>query len=374
MNAQTKLSPIAELMTRAGASDSQREQWLAERRQGVTATEVRDLAIGKIKAQDLIDLKLGRKVDSFSGNAFTEWGKRREVVIAEQLLGQGIAPESRVFCAVANERHLASPDGIGIDFDGDLVVSEIKTCGHALPIGSQALKDKGYLLQVQWVMYVTGATRCLLVVEERLDGVQPGTFEPGPIAQDWVERDEKVIGALVVIADEFLAELDRQRTEGGPGVDEALDTHAVNYIRHLRAEGEAKKAKETEFAAIKKALNARTADEFVQESLLARISWKRGREVTETVDEERLVVDVDAAREASPKVWARVEAAVARVERAEASLARAQEASEKAAAAWAKATAAHTTTETVVVETVTKVRENLTVTAMSEKKQKGLVQ
>lgn len=286
MDIRTHPAALADLESRAGASDRDRDLWLAERRAGVTATEVRDLALGKLRSQDLIDLKLGRKVDDFSGNSYTQWGKDRETVIAEALRGVGIEPESRVFHHADNSRHLASPDGVGVGFDDELLVSEIKTCGYALPIGSAALDEKGYLLQIQWVMHVTGASRCLLVVEERISVA--GGFTVGPRAADWIERDEATIARLVTLADEFLAELDRQREHGAPVIDEAVDTHAVNYLRGLAAEKEGKALKESAYRAL---IEAGVS----QESPLARVTFTPEKPGVVVPVEE---VDFDAARAA----------------------------------------------------------------------------
>ena len=271
MTAQTYVPQVlADLEARAGASDQDREQWLAARRAGITATEVRDLANGKTRAQDLIDLKLGRKTDSFSGNAYTDWGNQREPVIAELLRGEGFEPESRVFHHPENSRYLASPDGIQVTWDEALWVSEIKTAAFDLPPGSEALAKKGYYEQVQWVMFVIGAVKCRFVVEERHDvrdmreGDAP--FEAGPLHSHWIERDDEKIAELVKIADDFLAELDRQREEGAPEIDEELDTLAVNYLRGLAAEKEGKELKEASYRAI-------VAMGKSQESPLARVTF-----------------------------------------------------------------------------------------------------
>jgi hypothetical protein len=313
-------SALADLEARAGASDQDRDRWLAERRAGITATEVRDLALGKLRAQDLIDLKLGRKVDDFTGNAFTKWGKDREVVIAADLRGVGIEPESRVFHHQTDSRHLASPDGIGVGFDEELLVSEIKTCGHALPIGSPELYEKGYLLQVQWVMHVTGAVRCLLVVEERISVA--GGFAPGPRSADWVDRDEQVIAGLVELADGFLAELDAQRENGAPVIDEVVDTHAVNYLRGLAAEKEGRALKESAYAAL---IEAGVS----QESPLARVTFTPSKEKPPV---EVVEVDEETAKLTAPQVWAKVQGARKRAELAEAQ--------------WAEVLATHTTKTT----------------------------
>lgn len=282
---------LTDLLARAGASDADRELWLAERAGGITATDLAGLKTGQKQQQDLIDLKLGRKVDSFTGNQYTDWGKLREPVIAAALRGQGIEPESRVFHGEHNSRHLASPDGIGVDFDDVVIVSEIKTAAYDLAPGSPVLAKKGYVHQMQWAMHVTGAARCRFVVEERIPTAwdsqsRPIEFVPGELHEHWIERDDEAIAELIGIADAFLAELDRQREDGAPVIDDELDTHAVNYLRGLAAEKEDKELKESSYAAIVAAGKS-------QESPLARITYtpEKPGEVLEVEE-----VDYEAAK------------------------------------------------------------------------------
>lgn len=272
---------LTDLLARAGASDQDRAAWLAERAQGITATEIRDLVKGKLRQDDLIALKLGRKVDSFTGNQYTDWGNEREAVIAEAIRGIGFDPESRVFHATSNSRHLASPDGIGIQFDGEIVVSEIKTSGKDIRCGTRAYDDTGYELQMQWVMWVTGAERCLYVFEERLPG-----FYAGQLFTEWVERDEAIIADLITRADLFLAELDRQREDGAPVIDEELDTHAVNYLRAIDEEKRWTALKAESYRAVVAAGKS-------QESPLARVTYtpEKAGEVLEVEE-----IDYEAAR------------------------------------------------------------------------------
>lgn len=288
---------LTDLLARAGASDQDRAAWLAERAQGITATEIRDLVKGKLRQDDLIALKLGRKVDSFTGNQYTDWGNEREAVIAAGLRGMGIEPESRVFHGERNSRHLASPDGIGVEFDGAVVVSEIKTSGKDIRRGTPAYEATGYELQMQYAMGVTGADRCLFAFEERL--TVDGQFVPGQLYTEWVPRDEAIIADLMARADEFLAELDRQREDGAPVIDEELDTHAVNYLRGLAAENEGKELKESAYAAIVAAKKS-------QESPLARITYTPEKP-GEVLDQD--VVDYPAAQAAHPALFAALQAA-----------------------------------------------------------------
>jgi len=236
---------LEELYARAGASDQDREAWLAERRTGVTATEVAQLAkrrgaARKAFARDLIAEKLGRAESSFSGNAYTEWGKLREPVLAEVTLrSHMLLPESRVFHAVDEPRFLASPDAVGIDFDEVLRVAEFKTSGKDLEDDDE-FAATGYEHQVQWVMRVTGAARCLFMWEQRIG--EPGDFRAGIQFSRWIERDEKAIAQLEKVAREFLVALDEAAAEEGPAkVDAELDRLVWT---HLTAKAAATSAEE----------------------------------------------------------------------------------------------------------------------------------
>lgn len=320
---------LADLEARAGASDQDREEWLKQRRQGVTATELakimtasnRDVAI-----QDLVRQK--RDGDSFTGNAYTEWGKEREPIIAADLAGYGVVPESRVFHAAGNSRHLASPDGLSVDFDGGLVLDEIKTSGEPLPKDSAALDAAGYEWQMQWCCYVIGATGCWLNVEQRLG--KPGSFRPGPRSREWFPRDEAKIAQLVETADLVLAAMEFDEV---PVINEEVDTHAVNY---LRAKSEAKAWADLQ----KRSYDALVELGISQESALARVTITPGKPGTETVEE---VVDLEAAEAAHPKEAQQLARAKARVVKLQAAFDQLADQHTKTVAVVTKGTAARAT-------------------------------
>lgn len=203
---------LAELETRAGQSDTDREAWLAERRSGITATNVRDLACkGPSRRAQIVAEKRGEYNDTFNGNQYTEWGNRREPIIAAWVREQyGIEPETRVFKSKNNPAYLASPDGIGV-IDGELVLAEIKTAGKHVWPGNRLFKQSGYALQMQWQMYVLDAARCLYVLEEHdNEWKETGGDYKQPTPPDepltiWIERDDAVIAELIKVADDALA-------------------------------------------------------------------------------------------------------------------------------------------------------------------------
>ena len=295
---------VVSLEERFGPSDADREEWLAARRQGITATEMAQLMTGKTSMRDLALIKLGRKKDPFQANAYTEWGKAREPVIAELVRERyGVAPESRVVRAVDNPRKLASPDGVAVDFAGDLVLSEIKTgaARYDLAPGGADYAEKGYGFQIQWCHRVIGAKRTIYSWEGRQGA--PGKFEPTPVQHAWVERDDELIARMDAVADEFLALLDQMAAEPfvEPDIDEHLDTLAVNVLRGRELEAEAKGLKEPAWKELQEKLTERGVP-FSQESPLARITFTPGE------PSESEVPDVEAAKAADPALFAEVQA------------------------------------------------------------------
>lgn len=136
----------------------------------------------------------------FGGNAFTDHGRAREPEIARWVRARhGIEPSSGLYHADAEERHLATPDGVA-EFGSTVVLAEIKTTGHAwrsIP--------RSYLRQVWWQQYVLGAERTLVVWEQHDDFV-PIAAEP---QCQWVERDDNEIHLLVGRANRLLELLNR---------------------------------------------------------------------------------------------------------------------------------------------------------------------
>lgn len=346
MSAAVESRVLADLEARAGASDKDRPAWLNERAHGCTATEVRDLylrakGLGGQSAEQLVAAKLpfllatspdeieAAAAGGFGGNKFTAWGNTREPIIAEQLReSHGMLPESRVFRSIANPRHLASPDGVRVDEHGRIEVAEIKTSGVDIAPGTAAYRKKGYEIQQQWVMGVLGADRSLYAWEQH-DGdwlARGGQHEePEPldlfVPTALISFDAELFAELVVLADQFLARLDAAleaaRAGEEPEIDEELDTLAVNYLRGLDLEKQAKALKEPAYRAMFDRLDAGEA--VLQESPLARVSF------TPAVVEEKPVfgLDREGAKAAAPAgLYERLQLAEDDFDQAEAALKR----------------------------------------------------
>ncbi|WP_431803064.1 YqaJ viral recombinase family protein [Microbacterium sp. bgisy203] len=191
-----------DLASRIVADSRDRVGWMRARSRGITATDVAQLTSHTAIAR-AADAKLGGG-SGFSGNAYTDHGRRREPEIAAWVAAtHGIHPSSALFHAVVEKRHLATPDGITVDADGRVTLAEIKTTNktwRSIP--------RTYLRQVWWQQHVLGAERTLVVWEEH-DGFVPVGDEPRCA---WVDRDEREIAQLVRLATELIDELYRRTT------------------------------------------------------------------------------------------------------------------------------------------------------------------
>lgn len=188
-----------ELAERIVADSRDRVAWARARSRGITATDVAALTSERVIPR-AADAKLAPK--GFRGNAFTEHGKQREPEIAAWVAAtHGIQPSTALFHAVVEKRHLATPDGVGVDPDGRVTLAEIKTTNKAwrsIP--------RSYLRQVWWQQHVLGAERTLVAWEQHNDFV-PIHDEP---RCQWVDRDDKEIARLVALATGLIDELYRR--------------------------------------------------------------------------------------------------------------------------------------------------------------------
>lgn len=203
MSPELVASRSADLESRIVADSRDRVAWIRARSRGITATDVAALTSANAIARAADAKLLG---SSFSGNAYTAHGRRREPEIAAWVAAtHGIQPSSALYHAVVEKRHLATPDGVVVDAEGRIVLAEIKTTNKAwrsIP--------RTYLRQVWWQQHVLGAERTLVAWEQH-DGFVPVDDEP---RCQWVDRDEKEIASLVRLATSLIDELYRRTTAG----------------------------------------------------------------------------------------------------------------------------------------------------------------
>lgn len=239
------MSTIAEGPRIVVRDDAPREVWLAERGEGVTASEAWRIARGGLKARKTI---VTEKMNgsTFRGNKFTRAGSEREVALLDEAADRSdlfsVFANRNLWAAASNDLHRATPDGIAFDaVSGDLVVIEVKSHAHGWESDTIPVE---HMAQLQWQMHVMGAGYALYGFEVRDEDDQPPQAGATWIR---VERDEEFIEYLVYAADRFIA----WREDGCPDVDDLPDevAEALDEWVHLKSNLD-------EFAAKEKAANA----------------------------------------------------------------------------------------------------------------------
>ena len=352
----TEIVPIRGVVDGKGNPDPNvREAWLAQRRGGITATEIRDwgnaskrrkIIAGKVTGEedDMCSVKVtGRE---YTLGQYADHGNLREPMIAAWIESRfGITPCDNVYTHGANDRFLASPDGISLDpFTGalivgtsDAVLAEIKTSVNDLNPGkldkdrvlveidqSSKFAKANYYTQMQWQMFVMQAARTLFVWEQHDDKIDPetGTFTPiGVPEYAWIPRDQPLIDALVRQAVKALEEIDAARvagmTDGLPPMGDIPSEHAAliaEYFAGLDAEVIAKKRKEAAWKALQEIYLAKAeGEEFAPDQSIeipgfAKLTVSTSSSVKPQFNEE-------GARKRAPKLFAQYEALVKRYTR-----------------------------------------------------------
>jgi hypothetical protein len=171
-----------------------KERWLEARRGGVTATQVAKAASGPGGfEQAVMEYR-----DEFqeTDNPYMKFGRDWEGPISMHLKDQfGIMPNEWLISSSVSDHYLATPDGLSLTHDQ---ISEVKTTGK-----DWATIPVQYRRQVQWQLFVTGATSCVfawMLREERGGVFMPAWFDP---KVEIIQRDEDMIASLVKVADEL---------------------------------------------------------------------------------------------------------------------------------------------------------------------------
>src|SRR5690606_32250113 len=124
--------------------------------------------------RELLQAKLNRTSVDLTGNRYIDHGNKREPIIGAWFLANfDIEPCELVYSSGDNPRHLASPDGVSLDFANDGITAEVKTSKHDLTPGeivgntlvltqrddgtfaldkSRHFASTGYYDQMQWQM------------------------------------------------------------------------------------------------------------------------------------------------------------------------------------------------------------------------------
>lgn len=304
--------------------DVDEQDWIQKRKSGVTATDAVRLRSGSGAVfRSLRREKAAETIESWRSQQ-TEYGRMREGTIAEWVARKfGIYPTAALFAHPDYPRDLATPDGVGVNYDDQLRNAEIKTSVYDLTPGDVdservlqmrkvgAVARQGYFwsktdyyVQMQWQMWVTGADRCLFVWEQH-DGVyplpQPLHFEP---AWCWVLRDEEVIAELVAIAHAFQAEQD----DFGDG--DAIDVAEYNdLLNQWRAADDEVKEATARRDAIRSAVIARVPESAHNNSFIVSNEAATLQYVEERA---KTVVDTEAWERKAPVAFRKYQEAANR--------------------------------------------------------------
>lgn len=194
------------------ADSRDRPKWLAARTGKIGASDAAKYA--KVESAPLY---LRAKLDeAFQGNTYTSHGNDRERAM---LAAYRIEQNTMMFASRSNPRHVATPDGILIANEREVVLAQAKTtlrktktlAGGEVVVVPPFTNAKGervippdYKRQMWWEQYVLGASRTLFVFEEH-ENFRPTSIEPDSM---WLIRDDTEIDKLITIANLVLAGMD----------------------------------------------------------------------------------------------------------------------------------------------------------------------
>lgn len=210
---------LDQLLARAGASDQNRDLWLSERQNGVTATEIKSLMQGE--DPEILAVSKIMSTSPMEDNKYMAWGREREDIIGQAVtaLYPQMFIEHRVFRSATNPRHLASPDMIG-DMGDHLIGAEEKTSKYDLAEGLGHYERFGHFFQMQWQAYVCGFEMVVYAYESHNGVWVVRREEDFPVPEKVfdvkvreIPRDDSVIAEMIDTADKFLAIYDEVRED-----------------------------------------------------------------------------------------------------------------------------------------------------------------
>jgi putative phage-type endonuclease len=165
--------------------------WFDARRSGLTATTMAK-AMTPAGYRDVV-AEWGN-TEPIPDNPYMAFGRENETWVALWVKDRfGVMPNEWLIRHPNHPTALATPDGISLDHD---TIAEVKTSGKDW--GTAAKAPIQYQRQVQWQLYVTGASSCvfawLLRAESEVGVMVPAWLEP---KCGVIERDEIMIAKMV---------------------------------------------------------------------------------------------------------------------------------------------------------------------------------
>jgi hypothetical protein len=183
------------------------DEWYKAREYGVSATTVAKAAAGPGGYDAELKRALHPEDHVIEDNAYMRFGRDWEEWIVQSIPAKyGITHNDWLIRAEEEEHHLATPDGLNEDWS---VIAEVKTTGTDWDKGLErgtipADIPIQYRRQVQWQMYVTGATSCVFAWLLRM-AADTGEFVPAWLEPKIliIQRDDFMIDELVTVAKRF---------------------------------------------------------------------------------------------------------------------------------------------------------------------------
>lgn len=179
-------------------NDLTHDEWLEARKLGITGTDLGGLTgVSKYSTPIKVYLdKLG-ELEPIEDNEAMYWGRVMEDVIAKEFQLRNNVKINKVNAILKHKENtwaLGNIDRLITNESGEKGILEIKTVSEyikAMWEGDEVPPQ--YMVQIQWYMYVTGATF----------GYFAALIGGNKYVQKYVERDEELINMLVDIAKDF---------------------------------------------------------------------------------------------------------------------------------------------------------------------------
>lgn len=179
-------------------TDLTHEEWLEARKFGITGTDLGGLTgISKYSTPIKVYLDKTGELEPIEDNEAMYWGRVMEDVIAKEFQSRNNFKINKVNAILKHPEYewaLGNIDRLITNEKGEKGILEIKTVSEYLKTSWDGEEvPPQYMVQIQWYMFVTGATY----------GYFAALLGGNKYVQKYVERDEELINMLLDIGKDF---------------------------------------------------------------------------------------------------------------------------------------------------------------------------
>ena len=179
-------------------TDLTHEEWLEARKFGITGTDLGGLTgISKYSTPIKVYLDKTGELEPIEDNEAMYWGRVMEDVIAKEFQSRNNIKINKVNAILKHPEYewaLGNIDRLITNEKGEKGILEIKTVSEYLKTSWDGEEvPPQYMVQIQWYMFVTGATY----------GYFAALLGGNKYVQKYVERDEELINMLLDIGKDF---------------------------------------------------------------------------------------------------------------------------------------------------------------------------